>query len=140
MIDVDHFKLFNDALGHPAGDDCLRAIAAALSGATRGTDHFVARFGGEEFTLVARNLDGLGGARLANTLVTAVEALGIPHPSRPDGSGVITISVGIALGAGKRETLFRAADAALYAAKRRGRNRYMFADRLNGMPLREVSA
>lgn len=133
MIDIDHFKLFNDALGHPAGDDCLRRISALFATYEPGPDTLFARFGGEEFTFAVRNVGALEAARLAAGLVQAVEALGIAHPSRSDGTGVVTISVGIALkptGSGcSGEAIFAAADRALYQAKRRGRNRHAFDDR-----------
>ncbi|WP_407526104.1 GGDEF domain-containing protein [Methylobacterium oryzisoli] len=130
MIDIDHFKLFNDTLGHPAGDDCLCRVSALFAGFAPGPDTLFARFGGEEFIFAVRDADAPEAARLAAGLVQAVEALGLPHPSRSDGVGVVTISVGIALkpaGSGSpREAIFAAADRALYQAKCRGRNRYAF--------------
>jgi len=96
MIDIDHFKLYNDALGHPAGDDCLRQVAAVFLAAASGTDTICARFGGEEFTIAMREASEMEAARLARALVQAVESLAIPHPSRADGLSVITISTGIA--------------------------------------------
>lgn len=130
MIDVDHFKLYNDALGHPAGDECLRSIANAMSALTSSEGIFIARFGGEEFTILARNLNPLRATRLAVALVKTVWTLGIPHPGRADTIEVVTISVGLALK--ERDTdvkaAFNAADAALYEAKRNGRNRYVLAE------------
>ncbi|MEH3117627.1 MAG: GGDEF domain-containing protein [Methylorubrum populi] len=133
MIDIDHFKRFNDTLGHLAGDDCLRRVADAL--ATLGfarTDLICARYGGEEFALVL-NGGGQGEAtRLADDLVKAVASLGIPHPGRRDGLDVVTVSVGVAAcrvdpqadrTANRKAALLAAADRALYEAKRRGRNR-----------------
>lgn len=129
MIDVDHFKLFNDSLGHPAGDACLRAIAGALSGDRPATDQLLARFGGEEFTLVASAIAAFPAARLAAGLVEAVERLGIVHPARRDGTSVVTVSVGVAFAGADAdwERAFEAADAALYDAKRNGRNRHAVA-------------
>ncbi|AWN47289.1 GGDEF domain-containing protein [Methylobacterium terrae] len=132
MIDVDHFKPFNDTLGHPEGDACLRRVAAVFSGVATGPDILAARFGGEEFTVVVRDVGALEAARLAAALVRAVENLGIPHPGRRDGIGVVTVSVGVAHKAADvirtRNALVEQADQALYQAKRRGRNRYALAD------------
>ncbi|WP_048435617.1 GGDEF domain-containing protein [Methylobacterium platani] len=132
MIDVDHFKLFNDTLGHPEGDACLRRVAAVLSGFASDPGILAARFGGEEFTVVLRDAGSLEPTRFAAALVRAVEELGLPHPGRRDGTGVVTVSVGIALRAAgarvTRDDLFEQADRALYQSKRRGRNRYALTD------------
>ena len=130
MIDIDHFKPFNDTLGHPAGDDCLRVIADTFKSAfNNAPDMFCARFGGEEFVLAVRGAGELQVARLANAIVRSIEALGIPHPGRPDGLDVVTASVGGAFKpSAASETpanLLSRADAALYKAKRRGRNCYI---------------
>jgi diguanylate cyclase (GGDEF)-like protein len=97
MIDIDHFKLFNDTLGHPAGDECLKLIADAFRSAFSEPDAFCARFGGEEFILAIRHAEERDARHLANTVVRAIEALGIPHPGRNDGVEVVTVSVGVAL-------------------------------------------
>ncbi|AWN34809.1 GGDEF domain-containing protein [Methylobacterium radiodurans] len=129
MIDIDHFKLFNDALGHPAGDDCLRRVAEVFAEAGTGDDALCARFGGEEFSLVLRNASEMEAARRARNLVQAIEALNITHPSRADGIGKVTISVGVARRSNgvpaSPATLLAAADRALYQAKSRGRNRFV---------------
>lgn len=127
MIDIDHFKLYNDAFGHPAGDECLRRVAETFAAVARANDVFCARFGGEEFTfLIGDGRSEAEVARLARLLVQAVEALAIPHPARPDGLSVVTISVGVARRRESEATAFAelvaTADRALYAAKRRGRN------------------
>ena len=142
MIDIDHFKLFNDSLGHPAGDECLREVAAALSRVRPAGDHLLARFGGEEFTLVAAGLDPFAAARLGADLVAAVARLAIPHPSRSDGEGLVTISAGIALarGAEAPQGVFQAADEALYRAKRNGRNRCTLAESLTTGTIASLSA
>ena len=131
MIDIDHFKLFNDTFGHPTGDDCLRSIGAVLA-ALQTSDTLCARFGGEEFTIMVRDADEMGAARLANTLVKAIEALGIIHPARSDGIGVVTASVGVvfraAHGVANPQDIVAAADAALYRAKLNGRNCYAIGD------------
>lgn len=132
MIDVDHFKLYNDRLGHPAGDACLRAIAAALREVAEGPDVAVARFGGEEFTLVLRGANQPETERVARRIVTAVMELGVEHPARRDGLQVVTVSVGVACKpAGSRvawESVLAAADRALYAAKSHGRNRWIVSE------------
>ncbi|KQT46819.1 hypothetical protein ASG52_14065 [Methylobacterium sp. Leaf456] len=140
MIDIDHFKLYNDALGHPAGDDCLRRIAGTFADFARRHDAFCARFGGEEFTVLVR--DGgseLALARCARQLGKAVEALALVHPARADGIGVATISIGVARrpeGAVlPAADLIAEADRALYAAKRRGRNGFVLGGERAGFAL-----
>ncbi|HEV8373793.1 MAG TPA: diguanylate cyclase [Actinomycetota bacterium] len=130
ICDVDHFKTYNDTLGHQAGDEALRAVAAKLAAEVRASDG-VYRYGGEEFVLVLPE-QSLQTARAAVERVRAsVEQLAIPHPGRGPG-GVVTMSFGIA---GFRpgqtttvEDLLKQADAALYEAKEAGRNRVAVAD------------
>ncbi|WCT79556.1 diguanylate cyclase domain-containing protein [Novosphingobium humi] len=126
IIDIDHFKQFNDTYGHLAGDEVLRKVAQAVQAAFRRPKDLVVRLGGEEFVVVlpATPLGHL--AMLAQRAVEAVEALDLAHSSSPV-SGRVTISVG---GAGcqpdrddRRLALMEAADKALYEAKRSGRNR-----------------
>jgi diguanylate cyclase (GGDEF)-like protein/PAS domain S-box-containing protein len=129
LIDIDHFKKFNDEYGHPAGDECLRLVAGALAATVQRPGDFAARFGGEEFALVLPNTDAKGAKMIAERVREAVAALEIPHARNPSGQA-ITISLGIATmrssGLGKdkpdAEILVMAADSALYEAKRRGRN------------------
>jgi len=132
MVDIDHFKLFNDTLGHPAGDECLKVIADAFRRVFSEPDLFCARFGGEEFTLVVRDADELQASRLANVVVRSIEALGIPHPGLSNGVGVVTVSVGVALKPqGKtisQGMVLSQADEALYQAKRAGRNCFVISN------------
>lgn len=133
MIDIDYFKLYNDGLGHPAGDDCLQVVAdrfAEIASETEGA--FFARFGGEEFTFGIRDAGEAEVARLARHIRQAVEDLCIPHPERPDGTHMVTVSIGVAQSeAGAKcslKDLLTAADRALYSAKAQGRNRIAIAD------------
>ncbi len=120
MIDVDHFKAYNDAFGHPAGDAALQAVGGILGGSLRDGDHAY-RYGGEEFALVLRETDLDGAVIIAERLRAAVEH----HFSSPDQPRQVTISAGAAEIAGRPatpEALTAAADSALYNAKRAGRN------------------
>ncbi|MGU3539245.1 diguanylate cyclase domain-containing protein [Methylobacterium sp. A54F] len=124
LIDVDHFKLFNDRYGHPAGDACLRRVGEALSGEVRAATDTLARYGGEEFVVVLPGLDPASARRRAEALRAAVARLGIPHA---DGvGGIVTVSVGAGVGLAplglRPDALLDAADAALYSVKRAGRN------------------
>jgi len=126
LVDVDHFKAYNDHLGHAAGDHVLHLIARTLSSFVRRPGDLVARYGGEEFTLLLPNVDAAGAASLAEEIRQAVEALALPHPSSPVSRNV-TISLGgmtVIPHEGQVDPeFFRQADAALYAAKAAGRNR-----------------
>lgn len=141
MIDVDHFKRFNDAYGHPAGDACLRRIAEALADQTRGGRDLVARYGGEEFAILMRACDRRAVERVVRRLRAAIAQLAIPHGDRGDGLDRITVSLGVALTAPGRgigaETLLAEADAALYEAKRRGRNTHVIRPIGEGAPTPE---
>jgi diguanylate cyclase (GGDEF)-like protein/PAS domain S-box-containing protein len=130
MADVDAYKSYNDRYGHQRGDDCLRTVAAAISStASRATDT-VARYGGEEFALILPDTDGKGALIVAERIRTAIECLGIPHEA--SSSGIVTISVGVAATQAGQDSdpamLVGAADRALYAAKRQGRNCICVAD------------
>lgn len=135
MIDVDHFKRYNDAYGHLQGDACLAAVAGALARTLRSGD-FVARYGGEEFTLVLPDTESAEAGAIAERARAAVVELMIPTPAA---SGQITVSAGCATSgladvAVTPTALIEAADAALYAAKRAGRNRVASAH-ASGAPL-----
>jgi diguanylate cyclase (GGDEF)-like protein len=125
MIDIDHFKLFNDRYGHVRGDACLRAVGETLSLVTLEEAVIVARYGGEEFALLLPGLDLERATALAEEARRAVEDLLIVHEEAPN--SVVTISVGVeALVPNSGQSaagLLEAADQALYAAKRGGRNR-----------------
>lgn len=129
MIDIDFFKPYNDTLGHPEGDRCLQEIGRLFAAAGIAPNIFCARYGGEEFILALQGASKADALRLARRLLQGVEDLAIPHPSRPDGLGFVTISIGIACKPdGIFETqasLLGAADRALYSAKRQGRHRFV---------------
>ena len=131
MIDVDHFKRFNDRYGHPAGDACLRSVAVAIQGLVSRPADLVARYGGEEFVMLLPQTQLFGARHLGERVVKAVEALCIPHDVSPSGP-VVTVSVGVATAlCGAEEgctpiapaALVSAADQAMYAAKAAGRGR-----------------
>ncbi|WP_332876903.1 diguanylate cyclase [Massilia sp. S19_KUP03_FR1] len=131
VIDVDHFKLYNDKLGHAAGDACLRKVAAALeSHALRPTD-IAARYGGEEFVLLFAETGAETALKLAESIRAHVESLALPNP-RSSTSNWLTISVGVATMVPTQrdevEAFFVAADRAMYEAKEAGRNRVVAAD------------
>lgn len=124
LLDVDHFKLYNDGFGHPMGDACLTAIANEISNHIRERDGFVARYGGEEMAVVLTGEAAGRVARVAEQLRERVEALHLQHAPATR-QPWITLSGGWAL-ANKTwspASLIRNADQALYAAKHRGRNR-----------------
>ena len=124
MMDVDHFKAYNDHYGHPKGDDCLQQIAAILKRHLRRPGDLVARFGGEEFVAVLHDTAMPQAVAAAERVRTGVEHLGLPHAASPTAKQV-TISIGVATlrPEGAPSDLIAASDAALYAAKSGGRNR-----------------
>jgi diguanylate cyclase (GGDEF)-like protein len=124
MIDVDHFKLFNDTYGHPEGDVCLSRLGETLAGIAAETMGFAGRYGGEEFCLLLPST-GLGRAmQIGETVRMAVQRLALPHCT--SSYETVTVSVGVACtrpnDTQRPGNLIEAADAALYAAKHRGRN------------------
>src|SRR3984957_10727911 len=140
MIDVDHFKLYNDLYGHPKGDVCLRQVAQALSSACKRPADLVARYGGEEFMILLPQTPRCGAQRIAQQVLEAVAAFGILHDDSQT-THYVSVSVGIAcfddasgcraydlpglLGA---SDLVRAADKALYSAKHAGRGQAKLRD------------
>ncbi|MES2148381.1 MAG: diguanylate cyclase [Pseudomonadota bacterium] len=124
MVDVDNFKAYNDANGHLGGDECLKRIAAAVSGEMRAND-LVARYGGEEFAVILPNQSLKGAAIVAERIRCRVEQLRVPNAN---GQGEhVTVSIGAATAIASSDTdasqLVAIADAALYRAKHMGRNR-----------------
>lgn len=129
LLDIDHFKEFNDCYGHQVGDDCLRAVAVAVSEAVRSTD-IAARYGGEEIAVILPSADSAGAVEVAEKMRSAIEALEITHQCNSEGGGWVTASVGVATALSRNggtmrmpESLLLAADNALYKAKQQGRNR-----------------
>jgi len=128
MIDVDHFKDYNDGYGHVAGDACLQQVSALLAYLLAGSSARLARYGGEEFAVILPEADVPTAAAIAERLRGAVHARGFEH--RHSADGLVTISVGVACtGASAKDAalLLREADNALYAAKHGGRNRVRLA-------------
>jgi len=129
MIDIDHFKKYNDTYGHDAGDECLRIVAAALSQCVIRDEDFVARYGGEEFVVVLPNTDKNGALLIAKRMLERVRECRIPHDTG-DLADFVTVSIGVTtciinhLQHGS--DYIKAADKALYESKRNGRNRYTF--------------
>ena len=120
MIDVDHFKLFNDTFGHPAGDDCLKQVGSAILRASREID-LIGRYGGEEFVVMAPETDREGAMQLAERIRQTVLELAIPHPSAPSGDR-ITVSLGVATHeTSTLEHVILRADRALYRSKEQGK-------------------
>jgi diguanylate cyclase (GGDEF)-like protein len=124
MIDIDHFKRFNDRCGHAAGDRALQAVAKGLRQTVSRNQDFAARYGGEEFVIVLTGIDRLGALDVAERLRTRVEGMLIAHEN---GAQRLTISVGIVSIRGRDAldpaALLLEADRALYRAKALGRNR-----------------
>jgi diguanylate cyclase (GGDEF)-like protein/PAS domain S-box-containing protein len=143
IIDVDHFKKYNDSYGHVAGDDCLRVVAGILANEAQRTADLAARYGGEEFVLLLPNTDAAGCNSIAQRVRRALRAAGVPHelnlPSRR-----VTVSIGGAVcrpglerSAGPA-SLIEIADRALYAAKDAGRDRVVMSGEL--MTLRSAAS
>jgi diguanylate cyclase (GGDEF)-like protein len=126
MIDIDHFKQFNDAYGHQEGDYCLRHIANSLNRCVGRPHDLVARYGGEEFVCLLPDTDLTGALTKADDLAQAIKDLAIPHQHSSAGS-IVTISQGVAVATinddFSTDTLLAAADELLYEAKGQGRNR-----------------
>lgn len=130
LLLLDHFKGFNDAYGHLVGDDCLRAVAAALQSLPLGPGDLIARCGGEEIAIILALADAQRAVTVAEHVRVVIEALALPHETTSSPGGVVTASIGAATAvvrtggsAGMPHALLAAADRALYQAKADGRNR-----------------
>ena len=126
MMDVDHFKAYNDRYGHQAGDDCLRQVAQTLHQGLRRSSDLVARYGGEEFACVLPDTSLEDATQLAQDLLQRLRAKRIPH-AVSQAADVVTMSIGVAaavpmVGSSAQEWI-RIADQQLYAAKSAGRDR-----------------
>jgi diguanylate cyclase (GGDEF)-like protein len=143
LIDVDHFKKYNDRYGHIAGDDCLRAVARSIKGAAKRSVDLVARYGGEEFTIILPGAAAEAAGIIGQRTLNSVSGLQLPHEASPT-APVVTISLGMATidfdqivpshiegGTSTKhlERITAVADGALYQAKSAGRNRMMSASR-----------
>jgi diguanylate cyclase (GGDEF)-like protein len=124
MIDVDHFKLFNDTYGHPEGDSCLSKLGETLAGLAADTMGFAGRYGGEEFCLLLPNTNSARALEIGEQVRKAIWDQAVPHTTSVH--QIVTVSVGVACtrpnDTQRPGDLIEAADAALYAAKHRGRN------------------
>jgi diguanylate cyclase (GGDEF)-like protein len=134
MVDIDHFKQYNDAKGHAAGDDCLRQVAGCLSRCLRRAGDMAARYGGEEFTVLLPGTDLAGAGSLAEAIRREIQILGLPHECTSP--GCLTVSLGVASrlddASDTPQAMLARADKALYAAKAAGRNAVHLFD---GFPL-----
>jgi diguanylate cyclase (GGDEF)-like protein len=124
MIDIDYFKLFNDSFGHVAGDTCLQEVGKVLEDCVRRPSDLVARYGGEEMSIIMPNTDSEGAAVVAQLILDRIKLKNIPHKASP--MGHISVSIGIATASGsdleRIQLLIKAADQALYRAKEAGRS------------------
>ncbi|MCK1625522.1 diguanylate cyclase [Bradyrhizobium sp. 160] len=141
MVDVDHFKAYNDEYGHPAGDACLRRVAQVIAAEMQRPGDLAARYGGEEFAILLPNTDAEGCARIGDRIRRAIREAGLVHTSNR-ATGGVTASLG---GAACRPVLERtagvaslveAADQALYGAKEAGRNRLMMSGEVASLMLK----
>ncbi|GAB2885663.1 diguanylate cyclase [Uliginosibacterium flavum] len=124
IVDIDHFKAYNDFYGHQAGDACLREVARTIDANARRPGEMAARYGGEEFAVIIPNCTPDEVLRYGEFLIEKVHGLALPHEAV--GTGIVTISVGVAAGEPQSDIsdqqLLASADAALYRAKAGGRN------------------
>jgi diguanylate cyclase (GGDEF)-like protein len=131
LVDIDHFKAYNDLYGHQAGDSCIRQVGAILARAARRPFDFCARYGGEEFALVLYAPSGAEPTAIPEQIRRETMALAIPH-AKSDAAKVLTVSIGSAMAEpGTKRSLaglIQTADEALYRAKQLGRNRVLHVD------------
>lgn len=126
LADLDDFKVYNDTLGHPAGDELLRLFGARFAEFARRPLDVAARTGGEEFALLLYDTDEAGAQAIAGNILESLRENALPHPSEWQ-RGPLTLSIGVAV-ANERdtaETLYKRADTALYRAKAGGKNRFV---------------
>jgi diguanylate cyclase (GGDEF)-like protein len=128
LCDVDHFKRYNDALGHGAGDECLKLVGKVFQQACRRPSDAAARYGGEEFALILPNTPSEGAWVVVHKLQAALAAAALPHPAS-DVAPVVTLSGGLVTvapdGSHTPADLLERADGGLYEAKAKGRNRFV---------------
>jgi diguanylate cyclase (GGDEF)-like protein len=130
LLDIDHFKRYNDHYGHQAGDDALQCIAKALNTLPRRKGELAARYGGEEFAFILPGSDTKACTQMAKQIQQQLEELAIAH-QQSDIAGIVTVSIGIASNTPDKHSssadFISAADKALYQAKAGGRNRFVIA-------------
>jgi diguanylate cyclase (GGDEF)-like protein len=126
MMDIDHFKAYNDTYGHMAGDECIKQVAQTLDSVAHRASDFVARYGGEEFVAVLPDTDNEGAVALAEKMREGIGALQIPH-AESSAADHVTLSLGVSsiipAGGSSPGALIESADKALYQAKETGRNK-----------------
>jgi diguanylate cyclase (GGDEF)-like protein len=131
MMDIDRFKLYNDAFGHLAGDECLRRVAASVRNQLKRPSDFLARYGGEEFVAVLADVDRAGALTVAEKIRVAVEDEGLSHAPESE-IACVTLSIGVHSVTTEPTTpvssVIEPADHALYLSKRNGRNRVTMTD------------
>jgi diguanylate cyclase (GGDEF)-like protein len=134
MIDIDHFKNYNDGYGHQMGDECLKTVAQILSKSIGRADDFVARYGGEEFVIVLPSTDSEDACLLAEEIIRTIHKANIPHQYSSVANHV-TLSIGVAGGTVNpsltTDDFIKVADDMLYSSKEAGRNRYTFSEMEN---------
>jgi len=130
LLDVDYFKVFNDRYGHQVGDDCLCAVAVAISAVVNRETDIVARYGGEEIAIILPSTNTTGAVKVAECIRSGIQALEISHEGNIEGAGWVTVSIGVATALSRHggtmsmpQGLLQAADNALYKAKNNVRNR-----------------
>ena len=142
MIDIDHFKRYNDFYGHLAGDDCLRHVAGVLTQCVRRAGETAARYGGEEFVLLLPGSDMAHACDTAQKCIDLMQLECLPHADSPTASQV-TVSIGVAclqpLATEEPSSMINAADAAMYRAKREGRAHFSVADQADWQVTGEVT-
>ncbi|WDM29537.1 GGDEF domain-containing protein [Paenibacillus mucilaginosus] len=134
LMDIDFFKLYNDTYGHLQGDECLKEVARTLLASANSDCELIARYGGEEFAVLMSGNQKEAG-RVADLLTTRIRELNLPHKNVKQ--GIVTINCGTSTCShgeyASLLALIRAADEALYTAKKQGRNRYVQAEMVEGV-------